>query len=297
MSSLIYKLKNPNVLFSIIYTILSLGIIVSTIVLLALGYSGILMYLLYGISAITLSYLVYIVIYYTPKIRNSIIITLKKHKFTNELLESFGYRSLIFVIFSFILNITFAIFQGVIAILAHSLWYGALAIYYIALCLIRGGLVSVSKKQQKNKITLERQLKSYRNCGIYLILLNVALVGALIQMVVVNQTFEYAGLMIYVMATYTFYKLGLSIYNLVKAKAHKDFTIQSVKNIGFADALVSVLALQTALLQTFSPESNSAWANALTGGVISIAIISLGILMIVQGQIKLKNLQKEKKHE
>ena len=151
MSSLIYKLKNPNVLFSIIYTILSLGIIVSTIVLLALGYSGILMYLLYGISAITLSYLVYIVIYYTPKIRNSIIITLKKHKFTNELLESFGYRSLIFVIFSFILNIAFAIFQGVIAILAHSLWYGALAIYYIALSLIRGGLVSVSKKQQKIK--------------------------------------------------------------------------------------------------------------------------------------------------
>ena len=124
--------------------------------------------------------------------------------------------------------------------------------------------------------------------------LNFALVAAIVQMVNAGGGYEYAGLMIYVMATYTFYKLGLSIYNIVKAKKHKDYTIQSIKNISFADSLVSILALQTALLAAFAENYEPALPNALTGGAVSLIIIAIGIIMIANGQTQLLKLQREK---
>ena len=297
---LLIKLKTPSVLFSILFSIVAVLVIALTVVLVVLGYdNSILSYILYAISAIALTYLVYIIVYYAPKMKEGVLNTLKKHKFTNELLTSFGYRSVIFAIFSFVINLAYAIFQAVFAILSHSVWYGVLAIYYIALTLIRGGVVVISRKRKKQtkQYSLESQVKSYRNCGIYLILLNIALIAAVVQMVIVNQGFEYAGLMIYVMATYTFYKLGLSIYNLVKAKKKKDYIIQTIKNISFADALVSVLALQTAMFQAFSQGYIPTLPNSLTGGAVSVAIIVLGLIMIIGGNKKLKEIKKEEENE
>lgn len=292
------KLKTPSITFSIIFSIISLLIIASVIALVCVGLvNNIVTYVLYILSAIALTYLVYIVIYYTPKIKQIIINTLKNHKFTNELLESYGYRSLIFAICSFFINIAYAVFQGVVAILSRSIWYGALATYYIIISLIRGGIIAISRKKQKNNYTLEKQLKSYRNCGIYLAILNLTFIAAIVQMALNYQGFKYAGLMIYVMATYTFYKLCMSIYNLIKAKKHNDYTVQSIKNISFADALISILALQTALLQAFAETYEPQLANSLTGSAVSIAIFTISIFMIIKGQLKLKQLQKEKNNE
>ncbi len=293
------KLKTPNLAFSIIFSLLAIAIITSTIILCIVCPDSIFSYIMYGLSAFTLTYLVYLIVYYAPKIKNSIANSMRKHKFTNELLESYGYRSVIFAIISFIINIAYAISQAVLAILAGSIWYGALATYYIAISLIRGGVVAVSRKRKQfgEDFTLEKQIKSYRNCGIYIVLLNFALVGGIVQMVITNQGFEYAGIMIYVMSAYTFYKLILAIYNLFKAKKHNDYTIQSIKNINFADALVSILALQTAMLQAFSSNYNTRIPNSITGGAVSLLIIAMGIYMIVTSNKKLKNLQKEKENE
>ncbi|MBQ2864663.1 MAG: hypothetical protein IJE91_04280 [Clostridia bacterium] len=292
------RLKYPTMFFTIMYTFFALIVIAGTVTLVALGFSTeFWIYPLYIISASALTYLVYLVVYYAPKIKQNIVNSLKKHNFTNELLESYGFRSVIFAMFSFIINIAYAIFQGTIAILAGSIWYGALAVYYIVISCIRGGIVGVSRKRKHEEYPLDKQIKSYRNCGIYLILLNGALIPAIFQMVQQNQSFEYAGLMIYAMAAYAFYKLGMSIYNLIKAKQHNDYTIQSIKNISFADALVSILALQTALLQTFGGGFNPAFANALTGGSFSIIIIAIGVIMIILGQKELNKLKNEHTNE
>ncbi|MBQ8431056.1 MAG: hypothetical protein IJX26_03875 [Clostridia bacterium] len=287
--------KNPNPILSIVFSILSLAIIILTIVFLCLGFSNPLIYILYGISAIALTYLIYAIVYFSPKIKNSTINLLRKYKFTSELLDSYGYRSIIFAICSFIINIAYAVLHVVIAILSHSIWFGALATYYISISLIRGGIVAISRKRKRKKDqwTLEKQVKSYINCGIYLVLLNFALVGAIVQMVLTNQVFRYVGLMIYVMATYTFYKLTMSIYNLIKAKKQNDWTVKSIKNISFADSLVSILALQTAMLDAFGSGKNYIF-NSLSGAAVSITIIFIGAFMIVNGSKKLKQLKEEK---
>ena len=293
-------LKVPKVWFAVLYCVMSILLMAGTVVLVVLGFSNnVVAYLLYALSAIALAYLIYIIVYFTPKMKAGIIKALKKHRFTNELLESYGYRSIIFAVFSFIINIAYAVFQGVIAILSRSIWFGALATYYIAISLIRGGVVAVSRKRNLKgcEFPLQKQVKAYRNCGVYLVLLNFALTGAIVQMVLSEQGFKYAGILIYVMASYAFYKLGMGIYNLFKARKQNDYTIQSIKNISFADALVSILALQTALLYEFSENYQPFLPNLLTGGAVSLIIIGLGVLMIYRGQKKLNELQKEELHE
>lgn len=292
------KLIKPNLTLSIISSILCVAIIVATIVLLCLGNPyPILSYILYGLSAVALTYLIYLIVYYAPKVKQGIINLIKKNKFTRELYENYGYRNFVFTIRSFIFNIAYAVFQAVIAIMARSIWYGALATYNIAISLIRGGIVYVTRRKRNNKITLERQIKSYRNCGIYLVLLNFALTGAVVQMVIANQGFKYAGMMIYVMAAWTFYKLGMSIYNMIKARKQKDYTLMSVKNLGLAESLVSILGLQTAMFQAFATDYIPRLPNSLTGGGVLLIIIAIGVIMIVHGQKKLKKLQKEKTDE
>lgn len=287
--------KTPK-LITALYCLFSICSIIAAIILAAIGLThNVITYILFGLSAVGLTYLVFFAIILAPRIKQGIIDLLKKHKFTNELLQSYGYRSLIFAICSFLINVAYAVMQGVIAILSLSIWYGVLAIYYISLSIIRGGIIGVSRKRQRKKqsFTLEKQVRAYRNCGIYLVLLTLALIAAIVQMAVANQGFAYAGLMIYTVATYTFYKLGLAIYNVFKVRKHNDYTLQSMKNLSLADSLLSLLALQTALLQAFGGGYNPALPNALTGAAISITIITMGIIMIIGGNKKLKELSEK----
>lgn len=110
-----------------------------------------------------------------------------------------------------------------------------------------------------------------------------------------NHYFEYAGLLIYAVAAFTFYKLTLAIYNIFKARKHNDLYIQNIRNINLASALISIIMLQVAMFQAFSPTSNMGIANALTGAGVSVIILVLGIFMIVKENKKLKAINKESK--
>ena len=104
--------------------------------------------------------------------------------------------------------------------------------------------------------------------------------GIIVLIYTSNMAFEYAGLMIYAVAAYTFYKLGIAIYNIFKARRYDNLYIQSIRNINLVSALVSILVLQVALFQAFAPEANLGVANGLTGGAVAIVILALSIFMI-----------------
>jgi len=292
------KLLAPSALIMAVTLVLSAIIIAAALVVVISGYDGVLAYILYAFSAIMLTYSVYVIVLVAPKIKRAILLMLKKHKFTNELLENFGFRKLIFAIVSFTFNILYALMHAVFAIISKSVWLGALAIYYIALSAIRGGAVSVcGRTRGKTDYSVKLgQIKSYKNCGLYLVLLNFALMGALVQMVVKNQGFMYAGYLIYVMAAYTFYKLTFSIIHLFKLKSTDDYAVRAINNIGLANSLVSIFALQTAMFAAFGAGLNTRAANAATGGAISIGIILIGIYMLIKGKKELKKI-KEKTNE
>ena len=182
----------------------------------------------------------------------------QNYEFTDKLLHDYGYRTVAFGLVTWAVSVAYALFQGTLAVLSHSVWFGALAGYYLVLAFLRGGVILRGRKGETEEEKNLLRIRVYRTGGILLIVLTLAL-SAVVQMVYANRAFEYAGLMIYASAAYAFYKIIMALYNLVKARRQSDFKIRAVRNINFADAAVSVLALQTAMFQAFSPEADGAF--------------------------------------
>lgn len=241
-------------------------------------------YILYAIAGVSLAYFVYSMVYFAPKMKQGFIKFLRKFKFTSTLLDSYGYRTFVFSIFSFVLNLGYVGLMLGLAIATGSAWYYSITAYYLALIVMKGN-VFYSKKKYDTEI---KEARAYRFAGTMFIFLTLALSGIVVLIYTSNMAFEYAGLMIYVVAAYTFYNLTLAIINIFKARKHDDLYVQTIRNVNLAGSLVSILVLQVALFQAFSPEYNKSFANGLTGAAVSAAILAIGIYMIIKANKKLK---------
>ncbi|MBQ8792137.1 MAG: hypothetical protein IJZ62_00760 [Clostridia bacterium] len=288
------KFKSPNAIWLAIFYLLALAVIGGTITLVVLcPEQSIWHYLLYVLSAVMLTYFVYTIVILAPKIKNGTIRLLNKSKFMAKMLDNYGYRTIAFSIASFCFNLAYVIFVGVFSIITKSYWYFAMSMYYLALSIMKG-IVFYYKWKKDNE---EGQRKTYLFCGIMFIFLMIAFNGLIVLLYKTNMQVNYAGLMIYVVATYTFVRVSMAIYNIFKAKKQDDLYVQSIRNINLASALVSVVMMQVALIQAFSPENSTTIAHALTGGAVGILIFIIGVLMIVKSRRYKKVKQEEKEDE
>lgn len=293
------KILNPPTFIKVLTFIITLVSATLSLIIVSLGLENgvvaIISYALFGVAGVSLTYSVYLVIPLFPKIKTGIISWLEKREFTRLLLRNFGFRTVIFSIGSFLMSLLFSGFNAYMGIKNRSIWYGALATFYIALALLRGGVLLYHKRKRANEQNDEyNKIKVYKNSGIITLILNVALSSAIAQMIFSSAHFTYIGLTIFAYAAYAFYKITMSIIALIKAHKQEDLTVRAVREINLVDALVSILALQTALLTTFSEgDTNISLFNTLTGIVVSALSISIGIHMIVSANKKMKELQKE----
>lgn len=260
---------------------------------------SILAYMLFGLAGLSLAYSTYLIIPLFPKAKRKIIACMERHEFTFLLLRNFGFRTLIFAIGSFLMSLLFCAFNAYMGIVNRSIWYGALAGFYISLAFLRGGVLVYHKNKIGKKLQFQNEeylkAKVYRNSGIITIILNVALSVAIIQMIFLDAHFFYMGWSVFAYAAYAFYKIIMSIISFIKAQQQTDLTVRAIRNINLIDALVSILALQTALLATFgNGQFNCSLMNTLTGVIVSTASFFIGISMIIFANKKLKT-QKEQK--
>ena len=218
-----------------------------------------------------------------------------KH-FARRLKTDRPFRQLVFFCAAFVFNIAYAVYNGVMGIVLSSIWFGSLAGYYMVLSVMRGGVAYGARKiYSKEKEAEEKDERSkliiYLSSGIMLLVLSLALSCAIVQMSLEGKKFEHAGLLIYVAAVYTFFKITVAIVNFVKVTREDDYIRRTICDIALADALVSVLALQTAMFAAFDSEADVRWANAATGGVIGFITVAIGVVMIIISAIKLKRLK------
>ena len=233
----------------------------------------------------------------------------KSNRIANTLVTDTRLRTVLVTVPGMGWNLIYAVFNGVIGITNRSAWYGSLAAYYMLLGIMRFLSVSYAKKfydrrfpwerkqadhgQEKGDSLETRLWKVHRNCGIMLAVSSVALGGAVIILVTGEGGKSYPGLLIYAVATYTFYKLTMSIINMVKARKEKSLLLITLRNISYADALVSMLSLQTALFAAFGQGSEEMIPimNACTGAGVCLMIFAMGIYMVEKAR---KNREKEK---
>ncbi len=223
----------------------------------------------------------------------------KRDRIANTLITDTRLRTVLFTVPGMGINLIYAIFNGVIGILNRSAWCGSLAAYYILLSVMRFLSVSYARKlydgrfllgkepaardnNEENSSLQARSRKVYKNCGIMLSASSIALGGTVIMLVYGEGRKTYPGIMIYAVATYTFYKLTMSIINMVKSRKEDSLLLVTLRNINYTDSLVSILSLQTALFATFGQGSEDIIPifSALTGTGVCLMIFALGIHMV-----------------
>ena len=293
------KILSPPTWAKILTFIVSIVSAAGALLMLLVEYENnalaIVAYTLFGIAGTSLAYSVYLLIPLFPKMKNGMIEWMEKREFTHLLLRNFGFRTVVFSVGSFLMSLLFSAFNAYMGIANRSIWYGALAAFYIALALIRGGVLTYHRSRMGKRESDEYvKAKVYRNSGIITLILNIALSSAIAQMIFSGAHFSYMGWTVFAYAAYAFYKITMSIISFIKAHKQTDLTVRAIRNINLVDALVSILALQTALLTMFSEgDINISLFNTLTGIAVSVLSVGIGIYMIISANQKMKELQKD----
>ena len=292
-TSLLQKVKKPKGI--LIFLVFALTVVFSGVsIALAVINSPstiiqILSYVCYGIAGVSLGYSVYIVVIYAPNIKQNTVTAIKKTNFGKRLLEQYDFRTVVLASVTFFINVAFVVMHGVLAITTKAyFWYFSLASYYALLVALRFGLVTYHKKKGKlsEKENIGLALKKYKTCGAILTVIPLCLLIPIFQIVFLNKAFVYQGWTVFAFSAYAFFKIITAIINLIKAgKKTDDLTLYAIRDIGLADALVSIFSLQTALLFTFSEQgTNFAIFNALTGAVVCALTIAIGVVMLIKSK-------------
>ena len=189
----------------------------------------------------------------------------------------------------------YAVFKMVAGIYYHSVWLGALAMYYIILSAMRFALVKKYRDNIQHENEREQRifgLRSYRFCGILMFLFNIAVTGLVGQLIWTNESYEYPGFLIYAFAGYSFYCVGIAVRNMAKHRKLETPILAAAKMLSFACALMSILATQTAMLTQFGDgqETFAQIMNAITGSVVCFLIFGLAIWMVQRAKRELKGM-------
>lgn len=218
-----------------------------------------------------------------------------KYKWYNSFKEDYGFRTLIMAIGGAFVNVVFAGFNAVTAIYYLSVWYGVFAGYYLILALLRiFVLVSfrhIKKKYAEGEKFERAKWKIYLVNGATFVPLDIALATAITTMMFMQKPTATGEIMAISTATYTTYKIVMAIRNLVKAMHVKEPVVQTIRNIGFVDALASLFSLEITLITTFSDAETFSGMRPLTaisGFAVCAFTIGLGAYMTIKASKKLK---------
>ena len=111
-----------------------------------------------------------------------------------------------------------------------------------------------------------------------------------------DKAYEYNGVLIYAVAVYTFVIVTKSVINLFKYKNHNSPVTAATKVVSLAAALISLLALETALLSRFGQAEPIETRNAfiaVTGAFIAAIILTLSVSMMNLCTKEIKELKNE----
>ena len=195
----------------------------------------------------------------------------------SEILFSYERRSQLLLNLSLVVNLVYAVLKLGSGIYYHSFWMGALGIYYAVLGGLRFFLLHAIHRPNDQTLI-------YRRTAWLLNLLTLTMTGIFVQMVRENRAYDYPGVLIFAMAAWTFANVIVAAVNLIRRQKDENKVLAAARCVSFAGALMSILALQTALIARFG-EDDVAFAqlmNALGGAGVTALLVTLSALLIAR---------------
>lgn len=180
---------------------------------------------------------------------------------------------------SLVLNIAYALGNGIIGFLAHSWWFVTISAYYAILATTRFCVLQIKRKSNRNH---ETEFFARRITGFLLVVLSFCIVGVNVLSALKDRGTAFHEIIMITIATYTFTKISIAIIGMAKAKRSAPPTQKTLRNIALADACVSVYTMQRSMLVSF-PGMTAAeiqLLNILTGTAVWIVVLFLGINLI-----------------
>lgn len=250
----------------------------------------------YVLSFYTLSVICIACVLVFPGYYQSIKQKIYENKYGNKYMTDAAFRTHLSLYASLGINLLYAATNLFSGIWYRSVWSITLAAYYIILATMRFlllrfvGRVGIGKDRVK-------ELKRSRLCGIILMTVNLALSGVVILVISQNKGFEYAGILIYVMAMYTFYVTANSVINIFKYRKYNSPVMSTARSISLAAALVSMLSLETAMLSQFGVEKTTPHFNQImvgaTGAGVCVIVVTMSVYTIARTNKELCKINKE----
>lgn len=292
-----WKKVGKKLLFPPVWLMIVLAVI-STVALVAVFVNGLdtapIAYVVYLLAFYSLSVICIACFIVFPKYYRTVKQKIYENKYGNKYMTDAAYRTHLSLYVSLTINLVYVATNLFNGIFYQSVWSITLAAYYMILAVMRFLLLRYFNRVGIGK-DRGKELKRSKLCGIILMTVNLALSGVVLLVIIQNKGFEYNGILIYVMAMYTFYVTPNSIVNIIKYRRYNSPVLLTAKSINLAAALVSMLSLETAMISQFKTENTSPYFNqimvGITGAVVCVIVLSMSIYTIVKTNKELKKLR------
>lgn len=257
-------------------------------------------YISYCLSAYSLTVIVFssIRLYKSAKNGfndNKIIVKFKNTTFYKKYNEDAVFKSNILLLEGTVINLAYMAFKLMTGLLYSSVWAITIAAYYLLLVVIKGALFMFSVKatnKENGELFLSKRITFL---SVLLFLVNLPAIGIVVQVVFLNSSYIYPDYVIYLSAAHTFYTFTKAIINIIKYRKVGKLSITFSKVINIDTAAMSLFALQTAMITTFSQNDEyfRLLMNTLTGIAVVILIAFSSVFMLYISSRKRKTLIKE----
>ena len=255
-----------------------------------------------GLSETPLAYGVYVLAFYTvcvtgvwlgvvlPRRYRALRQKIYDHPLGRRYMTDAAFKTHVKLYASLAVNLLYVCVNLLSFALYRSMWFVVLGAYYTILALMRFLLL---RYVRVNRIGHNRlgELSRSRLCSCILMLLNLVLTGAVLMILYEDKGYEYNGMLIYVMAMYSFYVTVHGIVDLVKYRRYQSPVMSTANIITLSAALVSMLNLETAMFSQFGADmsAENKWLMiTLTGAGVSAVVIAMSVYMIVKTSKEIK---------
>ncbi len=248
-------------------------------------------YFLYGLSTYTLVVDLVFCVLRLPGILGWFRAQVDKIPLGHRYLTDRNFSTRISVYLSLAMNLAYVALQGIQWHRFHSWWFVVLLGYYAILSALRFLLARFIRTHTLGT-DLPGEWRSSRICAVILLLVNLSLSAAVLMILYQDRGFAYDGLLIYVMAAYTFYSTIHAVVEMVKYRKLESPILSTTKAVSLSAALVSMLNLETAMFSQFGADMAQQDQNLmimLTGAGISLAVVAMSLGLIFRANREIRS--------
>lgn len=214
----------------------------------------------------------------------------EQNKYVSKYRQDIGWRVKISLYVSLAVNFAYTFLQLGLGIYHTSVWYYSMAAYYFLLSVMRFYLLQYLRTHaptDDKKVEFYR----YRFCGVVLVVMNLALAVIVFYITWKDRIMIHHKVTTIAMAAYTFTTFTMAIVNMMKYRKYQSPVLSAAKVIGFTAAMVSMLTLETTMLNVFGQTKESDFDRIMkgaSGAVVTLTVLILAICMIIKSTKELK---------